>query len=515
MLNLSKSKYTKLWQCPKMLWLKKYKPEEETPFSEATQARMDLGNDVGDLAMGLFGDFVEVTTYRYDENGNKAGLDLGAMISRTKEEMEKGTPVICEASFSRDRNFCSVDILKKEAGGWAIYEVKSSTHPETQIYSVDTAYQKYVLELCGVNVTGTYIVTLNRDYILDGELDIQKLFNITDIGERVAEEIKDVEPKIEEARRMVASDEEPAIRAGNQCITPYECQFRRYCMRDLPSPSVFDLYRVNKKEAFRVYDEGKADFGSLESSGIKLSDIQLRQIRHYLEDLPAYVDKEGLKGFMDTVSYPLYFLDFETMTPVVPIYQGTKSRQQIPFQYSLHYIEEKGGEVKHKEFLAESGPDPRRALAESLCRDIPKDVCTMVYKKTMESGRIKELAEAFPDLAEHLLNIDKGIVDLIEPFQSGYYYNGNMTPTPEGVSLFSIKNVLPSVFPDDPELDYHNLEGVQNGGEAMAIFPQIQYMDPEEREKARHGLLKYCELDTYAMVKLWQELERTISNQID
>lgn len=311
MLYLSKSKYTKLWQCPKMLWLKQYKPEEETPFDSGTLARMNTGNDVGDLAMGLFGDFVEVTTYKYDENGEKAGLDLGAMITRTKEEMQKGTPVICEASFSKDGNFCSVDILKKEEGGWAIYEVKSSTHPETQIYAVDAAYQKYVLELCGVNVTGTYIVTLNRDYILDGELDIQKLFNITDISESVAEEIKDVEPKIEETRKIVASDKEPAIPASPHCLDPYKCQFIGYCMRDIPSPSVFDLYSVNKKEAFRVYHEGKADFGSLENSGMKLSETQLRQIRYYLEDLPTYVDKEGLQEFMDTVSYPLYFLDFE------------------------------------------------------------------------------------------------------------------------------------------------------------------------------------------------------------
>lgn len=71
---------------------------------------------------------------------------------------------------------------------------------------------------------------------------------------------------------------------------------------------------------------------------------------------------------------------------------------------------------------------------------------------------------------------------------------------------FSIKSVLPAIFPDDPALDYHNLEGVHNGSEAMSIFPKMKDMPPEEQAKARHDLLKYCELDTFAMVKVWQAL---------
>ena len=177
---------------------------------------------------------------------------------------------------------------------------------------------------------------------------------------------------------------------------------------------------------------------------------------------------------------------------------------QIPFQYSLHYIEHEGGELKHKEFLAESGPDPRRALAERLCEDIPMNVCVTAYNKAFECTRLKELAFEFPDLAEHLLNIRDNIVDLLVPFQSGWYYNRAMGGS------FSIKSVLPAIFPDDPSLDYHNLEGVQNGGEAMTIFPQIKDMPPEKQAKARHDLLKYCELDTYAMVKVWEELVRAV-----
>ena len=129
-------------------------------------------------------------------------------------------------------------------------------------------------------------------------------------------------------------------------------------------------------------------------------------------------------------------------------------------------------------------------------------MCVTAYNKAFECSRIKELAESFPDLAEHLLNIESNIKDLLVPFQSEYYYNRAMGGS------FSIKSVLPAIFPNDPTLDYHNLEDVHNGSEAMSIFPKIKDMQPEEQERARRNLLKYCELDTYAMVKVWEELVR-------
>ena len=130
------------------------------------------------------------------------------------------------------------------------------------------------------------------------------------------------------------------------------------------------------------------------------------------------------------------------------------------------------------------------------------DGSVTAYNKSFECTRLKELAEAFPDLAEHLLSIRDHIVDLLVPFQSGWYYNRAMGGS------FSIKSVLPAIFPDDPDLDYHNLEGVHNGSEAMNAFAAMERMTPQERESTRQNLLKYCALDTYAMVKVWEELVR-------
>lgn len=506
MVYLSKSKYTGLWQCPKIAWLRHYKPEAAT-IDEMVKARFTAGNMVGDLAMGLFGDFVEVTAY----NGEK--LDLPKMIEKTVIEMEKGTKNICEASFSYKGLYCAVDILKKDGDGWAIYEVKSSTKhmnddgsytDDKEIYVADISYQKYVLEHCGIKVTGTYLVCLNGDYIFDGTLDLSQLFFISDVSDEVPAETLKIEPNLAIAEKVLTSDEEPDIDLGIYCKKPYDCSFWKYCSKNIPEQSVFKLYRLPSKKKFEYYHNGWITYRDLIDNAPITNEKQLRQIEFALEDKGTYVNKTEIAVFMQSLSYPLYFLDFETMQPVIPEYVGTKPYAQIPFQYSLHYIEHEGGELKHKEFLAESGTDPRRALAERLCEDIPMNVCVTAYNKAFECTRIKELAETYPDLADHLTNIRNNIVDLLVPFQSGWYYNRAMGGS------FSIKSVLPAIFPDDPSLNYHNLEGVHNGGEAMTIFPKIQNMSPEDQKTACHNLLKYCELDTYAMVKVWQELVRVI-----
>lgn len=504
MVYLSKSKYTGLWQCPKIAWLRQYKPEAAI-IDEMVEARFVAGNMVGDLAMGLFGDFVEVTTY----NGKK--LDLPKMIEKTVIEMEKGTENICEASFSYNGLYCAVDILKRDGDGWAIYEVKSSTKhmnddgsytDDKEVYVADISYQKYVLEHCGVKVTGTYLVCLNGDYVFDGTLDLSQLFFISDVSDEVPAETLKIEPNLAIAEKVLTSDEEPDIDLGIYCKKPYDCSFWKYCSKNIPEQSVFKLYRLPSKKKFEYYHNGWITYRDLIDNAPITNEKQLRQIEFALEDKGTYVNKAEIAVFMQSLSYPLYFLDFETMQPVIPEYVGTKPYAQIPFQYSLHYIEHEGGELKHKEFLAESGTDPRRALAERLCEDIPMNVCVTAYNKAFECTRIKELAETYPDLSDHLTNIRNNIVDLLVPFQSGWYYNKAMGGS------FSIKSVLPAIFPDDPSLNYHNLEGVHNGGEAMTIFPKIQHMSPEDQRIARHNLLKYCELDTYAMVKVWQELVR-------
>lgn len=309
----------------------------------------------------------------------------------------------------------------------------------------------------------------------------------------------DIDADLIEATKICDCETEPTIDLSINCREPYVCGYWEYCSRHLPHPNVFDVYRLSFGKKIEAYRDGYFEFGDVRQA-LKLNELQKRQLDFVLKGIGEHIDKEGIKSFLDTLSYPLYFLDFETMQLVIPEYPNSRPYQQITFQYSLHYIENEGGEIKHKEFLGESGLDPRRALAEQLVKDIPTDACVLAYNMGFEKGRIKELAELYPNLSNSLMKIRDNVKDLIDPFHDGYYYNKAIG------NSFSIKSVLPAMFPNDPELDYHNLEGVHNGGEAMTLFPKIKDLPQEEQEIARKNLLKYCELDTYAMVKIFLKL---------
>ena len=383
------------------------------------EARFESGNEVGDLAMGLFGPFVEVTAKRED-----GGLDLAAMVEKTKEEMERGTDVICEASFTSEKNYCAVDILRKTKNGWAIYEVKSSSFPEfdgqeakLEKYAPDIAYQKWVLTQCGIKVTDTYLVCLNSDYVRQGELNLQQLFVTIDMKELVDNEYLKVPARVSQALKLLASEEEPDLDLSEHCMKPYGCAFLDYCKRQhgVPDdePTVFDLYRMNFAKKLEHYHAGRITFEDLRSQ--ELSDKQQMQVECTLNQT-EHIDSEGIRDFLNNLSYPLYFLDFETLQQTIPLYDGTKPYQQITFQYSLHIKRSADAPYEHLEFLAPNdGSDPRRSLAEQLCKDIPMNACTLAYNKGFECGRIRELAGMYPDLAVHLLNIREHIQDLLDP----------------------------------------------------------------------------------------------------
>ncbi len=487
MLYLSKSKYCSAVQCPKLLWLSKYMPET-VEADPANQAVLDRGSAVGDLAMGLFGEYVEVPFG-----------DLTDMIRETERLLEAGTPVITEASFSLNGLFCSVDILLNHGGKRvSVVEVKSATHV-SDINRHDASFQYYVLTGLGYDVTQISLCCLNPAYVRQGPLELDKLFLLTDVTADVRAMQVGVAERIDMLRTYMEQTDEPPREIGEQCFSPYACPCFGWCTRALPRPNIFDISGIQTRTKLANYRKGIVSFEDIEAKKALKPD-RLIEVSQALRDLPPVIDREAIRGFLDQLTYPLYFLDFESFMPAVPLYDGCRPYEQIVFQYSLHCIEREGGELQHREFLAQPGEDPRRGVAEQLCRDIPRNVCVLAYNMTFEKTRIKGLAALYPDLADHLMNIHDHIVDLMVPFQKKHYYTRAMQGS------YSIKYVLPALFPDDPSLDYHNLEGVHNGSEASAAFESMDKMDPDEREEFRRNLLKYCGLDTLAMVKVWEKL---------
>ncbi len=486
-LHLSKSRFCNAVQCPKMLWLKKYRPEVlDESAMDANVLR--TGTEVGRVARDLLGPYVEVP---YG--------DLKGMLAETKRLLAAGTPVIAEASFADAGNFCSVDLLLNHGGNRVeIYEVKSSTGV-ADIYYYDVAYQYYVLTLLGYEVVGAYLVHIDSSYVRQGELDLQSLFKINDLTEEVRSMQPEIAARIAELRVYMQQAEEPEKEIGDHCFDPYGCVCFDYCTRDFPHPNIFDIANLQRRSKMKLLREGIVSFADVEAKNAVNPNCML-QIQHELHDLPDEIDADSIRAFLDTLSYPLYFLDFETFQPAIPLYDGTHPYEQIVFQYSLHYVLTEDGELQHREFLARPDGDPRRAVAEHLVRDIPRDACVLAYNMSFEKGRIKALAKLYPDLAEHLMNIHDHIRDLMDPFRQKCYYNRAMAGS------YSIKYVLPALFPDDLDLDYHNLEGVQNGADASAAFAAMMTMSETEIAETRAQLLKYCGLDTYAMVKVWEKL---------
>ena len=488
-MNLSKSKYCNGLQCKKMLWLYKNKPEEKEEVNN--QSVFDNGNDVHEVARKLLGEDINIP---FNE-------DLTQMIKDTKEVMKQEKVIITEASFSYENNFCSVDILKKEGNTYEIYEVKSSTELK-DVYVDDVSYQYFVLTSLGLKVEKCYVAILNNRYVRKGKLDLNQLFKKIDVTDEVVSKQAQVKQMIKDMNKYMEQKKEPKDDIGIHCFKPYKCPFFKYCTRHLPESNIFEINEINVNEKLKLYVEGIVSLEDLLKEDI--SNEAKQHIEYELYDKEDYIDKKSIKEFLNTLSEPLYFLDFETFALPIPKYDGTRPYQQVPFQYSLHYIEE--GKLYHKEFLAESGVDPRKLIAESLVRDIPKNVPVLAYYMSFEKGRIKELAETFPDLKDHLMSIHDNIKDLIVPFKNRSYYAKGMHGSA------SIKYVLPAMFPNDESLNYKNLELVHNGDEAMNIYARLGEYPKEEQEYIRERLLKYCELDTYAMVKIYEKLKQIVKS---
>jgi len=482
---LSKSKYCLGVQCKKILWLDKYSPEESENVTN--DEVFDVGNKVGELAKELFGFHIDIN---FSE-------DLKQMLADTENLLKLENIVITEASFVYENNFCSVDILKKEGDSYEIYEVKSSTYVK-DTHLDDIAYQTFILRNLGYNVTKCSIVHIDNTYVRNGDLQLNKLFKIVDVTDIVLSKQDEIKNNIIEISNYMNSNIEREEKLGIHCLKPYKCRYFKYCTGHLGANNIFKLSDIRNDKKFKLYNDGIITYEDLLNEDI--SDKARQQIEFELYDKEDYIDKEQIKTFLNTLSYPLYFLDFETFQQAIPEYNGISPYMKIPFQYSLHYILEAGGEVLHKEFLAEAGIDPRRSLAEKLVEDIPKDVCVLAYNMSFEKGVIRNLAALYPDLSEHLLNIHNDIKDLMIVFSKRYYY------TKEMYGSYSIKYVLPALFPDDPSLNYHSLELVHNGEEASNLYANMEYLPKEEQEKLRESLLKYCGLDTYAMVKIWEKL---------
>jgi hypothetical protein len=491
-MNLSKSLYTKGIQCQKALWLKKYNKEVLSAPDDSALARFETGNEVGELACHLFPNGVEIPyTTNFDE-----------MINQTAEHIKNGMKYIYEATFSFNGILVLVDVLEiHDDGSVSIYEVKSSSSVKG-IYVHDTSIQYYVLSQLGKIIKTANVVHINSSYIRGNDLKLDELFTIADVTQEVVELQINIPNTLKEFKLILSDNiNEPDIDIGSHCKKPYECDAKEYCwktQRDIPEYSIFNIFNLGSKKQVELYSQGIKNIKDIPDAFAMTANQKLSVDTFKSQEI--FIDTDKIKEFIDTLTYPIYHLDFETFQQAIPQWKGITPYQQIPFQYSLH-IEQKDGTLIHKEYLALDGIDPREEIAKRLVEDIPSDVTVLAYNMSFEKGVIQKLSDLYPSLSLHLLSINENMKDLMVPFQKKYY----ITPSMNG--SYSIKYVLPALVPDFAKA-YKSLDGVQNGSEAMNAFANMSKMEKNEKQKMRTSLIKYCELDTLAMIKILEVLKK-------
>ena len=487
-MTLSKSLYIRGLQCEKSLWLKKKKPEVLQAPDDGAQAVFDTGTSVGELACELFsgGERIEYTG------------DFSSQIAKTKELIEHGAKVIYEATFCFDGILVMVDILRIGKDELIINEVKSSTSVK-DVYIDDASIQYYVLSSLGYKVSAVNIIHIDNSYVRGEKLELEKFFHTEDVTEQVKQKQADIPQILSKFDEILSKDVEPEIDIGVQCSNPYPCDAWEYCwleQRGIPEYSVFDISRLRSDKKFELYKNGIVKFEDIKELD-KFNASQQIQIRSELSK-EQIIDKGAIKEFLDTLSYPLYHLDFETFQQAVPEFIGLRPYEQIPFQFSIHKEDGKGN-LEHFEFLAEVGADPRYELALNLIKFIPQDACVLAFNMSFEKGVIRRLAANYPQISNELMAIHDNIKDLMAPFVSKSYYHPKMQGS------YSIKYVLPALVPEF-ESAYKDLNLIHHGGEAMQAYEAMAYMPDKERNAYKKALLAYCKLDTLAMVKVLEKL---------
>ena len=467
-------------QCHKELFLLKNHPEFKKSINTPA---MITGQVVDEHARNYFEKGIMVSRFQPDADPFEETQNL---ISNSSYD------AIFQAGFFAEDVEVFVDVLERESNHWNIVEVKASTEVKDHFID-DLAIQFLTALRAGLDIGKTKLMFINNEfeYLQDG--NYEDLFIIENLTDRVCRHLLDMDQQIERLRK-IPEQPQPEIPISGHCKKPNPCGFRSFCEETGPKYPVGKLPYASKVipklHANHIYDIRDIPISMLKS------DTQLKVRRITLEG-KAELDP-AVREVLNELAYPRYYLDFETVSFAIPIWVNTKPYQQIPFQFSCH-IEETPSEVIHKEFLDVSGNDPRRSFAEALIESCGNAGPIIVYNETFEKGRIKELSNLFPDLAETLLELNERIFDLYPVVKKHYYH-------PDMKGSWSIKYVLPCLV---PELNYKDLGAVQDGTQAQQAYFDLtaNTLNEKEQKQLKNELLEYCKLDTLAMVEIVHKLE--------
>lgn len=404
-------------------------------------------------------------------------------------------PAIFEATFeTSDGLRARVDILARGPVGWRLIEVKSSTGVKDE-HLTDVGFQWHVLRSCGVILESAEILHLNSDYVRRGPIDPSGLFRSTPVTDAIDPLLPGIPPLAADLRLTLGRSDAPEVRIGPHCMDPRPCDARDHCWAAVPDGSVLEISNLPWTRKFALFDRGIVGMRAVPE------DLELpKRSRRHVDAVRgggSILDRAGLRAFVDGLTLPVFLLDFETVAPALPVWEGTRPYQKVPFQYSLHILRRIDSAPEASGFLAEAGPDPRPALLESLLDATRGAGSILAYHMPFELGVMKDLARDFPGFAAEIESRLPRMDDLIRPFRSWHFW------LPAMGGSFSIKSVAPALA---PELAYDDLELRDGMAASLAFERLLAGVDPNEGSRLRAGLLAYCERDTLAMVRVLQAI---------
>lgn len=481
--RLSKSDYLAGLQCPKHLWLRINEPDAPQLLADDNlEALFEQGRRVGALARQYVpgGKLIDHPYYAIDKK-----------LRDTQQALEEGCDIIYEAAFVAGNQFVAVDILQRIADGFIIIEVKSSTSVKDE-HLQELALQANILQECGIRVVKCEVMHINRECVYP---DLSNLFVREDVTESVSPLVEKV--SLERGRHTeILSGSLPTIQIGPHCLGPRECAFKELCWSDVPEHHVTTLYRLSAKKAFELVEQGAETIQQIPADH-KLSAIAERQRRAVLENRPLIED--NLTDALQAFGGSLGFLDFETVSLAVPVWDGCRPYDAVPVQFSFCKLKDDGS-LTHSEWLAEGPEDPREELALALIQACDGVDVIAAYNSQFEAKALNHLAAALPHLAEQLGSIKDRLVDLLPVIREHVYH-------PQFYGGFGLKQVLPALL---DEQTYEELD-IADGNTASWLLQSLllgNERTPDETAELREQLKNYCKADTESLAKLFIHLKR-------
>lgn len=493
---ITKTDYLEYTFCRKNLWLKKHKPEifKDLELSDFEKKIIEEGNLADVEARNLFPD------------GKLINSQGRYAITDTNKYLKNKERVIFQATFFEDDFYIRADILiyNFKLKTYELYEVKASNDIKRKApnnYINDLAFQKNVIEKSGINIDKSGVIHLNRHYRKKGRIDHNKLFVITDLSDEVKEAQEKVKGEMEDIKKYLNMPEEKEC----QCLyrgRSNHCASFNYSNPKVPDYSVHDINRIgsNKKLLYDLIDRRIFKLDDIDKPDT-LTKAKKAQYEAYMKKYPI-IDKEAIAKILSKLKFPLQFFDYEGFISAIPVFDNFGPYEQVPFQYSLHIMQEDGS-VSHKEFIiTKTKSDITLSLVKQMKKDIDPSKSTIVWHMDYEKNRNKKLAKLHPEYSDFLEEMNDNIFDLKTIFSKNYYVDYRFKGSA------SIKNVLPVLI---PELSYNSLN-IRKGDQASERWEKMMHQDTsaEEIEKIRKDLLEYCQLDTWAMVKIYDYLIKII-----